>query len=343
MVMGGLNLGSYSSNLGKNISNDSKTDAPQLKNIPVEREEPVVNKIPEIEPVSLETPENSVFGVMEDGVLGLAQARPVVNPLAFLRFSIFVVPLIISVVFLWATVSFLIRVWAKGAYYSGLIKACNFETYDFKDLGNEGKSNWKRYLKLAVYLFYKRLLSVLPLFGVFLIGAVLGAFDATPIVPTPIFIILGVIAMIWTLVYNIRLYFVEQYSLRLIISDNVPTKATFALGWKYYKTRPGKSLKLALALMIFIPLFIIILLVPVGLLGSIVAFLIKQQASVILIGFVGTVSGLLGIIGLMVVSPFINSVSGFSWTRLFLFIRETFDVKATQDSVPGTEVSNGQV
>ena len=362
IVMGGFSF-SAPSRLSDLAKKNPESEKSQIKTSSIDRQIPAevrnspVNEKYNSEKVSDEeieqkvkspaAPENSVFGGMEDKILGAAGARPAVSFSAILGSLLFAVPLVFLSLLFWGVISFLIKVWGTGALYSGLIKACNSETYDFKDLGNEGKRNWKRYLKLAIYFFYKRLLSVLPFFGAVFIYTILIGSERSFSALSIIFVILAVSAGISAFIYNILLYFVEQYSLRLIISDNIPTKATFRRGWQYYKTRPGKSLKLVLALIFVIPVFTAILFLPTGLLIAIISLLIKQEVSSSTIFIVGALAILVGGITLLVSSPFISNILNFSWTRLFLFIRGSFPAGVTQPIMAapeqGSEEINGQI
>ena len=371
IVMGGFSF-SAPSRLSDLAKKNPESEKSQIKTGSIDRQIPAevrnspVNEKYNSEKVSDEeieqkvkspaAPENSVFGGMEDKILGAAGARPAISFPAILRSLlfgfwqvklVFAVPLVFLSLLFWGVISFLIKVWGTGALYSGLIKACNSETYDFKDLGNEGKRNWKRYLKLAIYFFYKRLLSVLPFFGAVFIYTILIGSERSFSALSIIFVILVVSAGISAFIYNILLYFVEQYSLRLIISDNIPTKATFRRGWQYYKTRPGKSLKLVLALIFVIPVFTAILFLPTGLLIAIISLLIKQEVSSSTIFIVGALAILVGGITLLVSSPFISNILNFSWTRLFLFIRGSFPAGVTQPIMAapeqGSEEINGQI
>ena len=85
---------------------------------------------------------------------------------------------------------------------------------------------------------------------------------------------------------------------------------------------------------------------PTGLLAGIVAFLVKQEASFLIIGLVGFFAAITGGVSMVVATPFICNVTNFSWTRLFLFARESFDTKPAQDPVEfmyKPEAANGQI
>jgi hypothetical protein len=345
LLVGGMNFNSFS-NASNFKGNDSKKEDPRFNNFQIENPQGVVDKITSAESGSSVLAAASVSGEVENKIPELFQGIPSINFLGILSSLVMLVPIILLVALFWCAVSFLINVWAKGAYYSGLIKASNSEPYEFKDLGSEGKRNWKRYLKLSIYFFYKRLLSVLPVFG---IGLILAAVNGAGTQSNAVNVIFGILmfaAILWAFVYNIRLYFVEQFALRSIIADNVPTKATFKLGWKYYKTRPGKSIKLALALILVLPICMIVAFLPTGILAGITAFLVQQEVSFVLIGFVGLLAAITGGVTIAASAPFINNVASFSWTRLFLFIRESFDDKPAADPVEfmyKPEAANGQI
>ncbi|AHB40181.1 MAG: hypothetical protein ACD_24C00354G0003 [uncultured bacterium] len=353
VMMGGFNFNSYS-NFSNLADKTSDTRTPQIKDVSPDKFQPVgdnynlkLNALEEFkQDVKIPTSPESAFEKGTNEILGVAQNRPAFNFTALLGSLVMVAPVVLLVIFFWAAISFLISVWAKGALFSGLIKASNSQNYDFKDLGSEGKKNWKRYLKLSIYFFYKRLLSVLPIFGIGLIVVIVNGIAPQSTGVNVIFGILMLTPFLWALIYNISLYFVEQFALRSIIADNVPTKATFKLGWKYYKTRPGKSIKLALALILVLPIFMLIFFLPMGLLVGITAFLVQQKVSFVLIGFMGLLAAITGIITILVSSPFLNSVAYFSWTRLFLFIRESFDERPMQNPVEFAykpEAENGQI
>ncbi|KKS07263.1 MAG: hypothetical protein UV83_C0016G0004 [candidate division WWE3 bacterium GW2011_GWE2_43_18] len=355
VLMGGANFNSYS-NLS-NVANKSSDsiETPQLDKIPFDKMTPLEGKYNlesdgqgnfELKNDDALSPDVVIPSVPVNSVLGMAQASPNFNIAGFIGSLVIIAPIVLAVIFFWAAIGFLTSVWVKGALYSGLLKACNSEAYDFKDLGSEGKSNWKRYLKLALYFFFKRLLSVIPITVVSVVLAAVNGSTTASAGLNAVFGILMFLTILWALIYNIRLYFVEQFSLRSIIADNVPTKATFKLGWKYYKTRPGKSIKLALALLLVLPVFMLILFLPTGLLAGIVAFLVKQEASFLIIGLVGFFAAITGGVSMVVATPFICNVTNFSWTRLFLFARESFDTKPAQDPVEfmyKPEAANGQI
>ncbi|KKS03620.1 MAG: hypothetical protein UU64_C0002G0037 [candidate division WWE3 bacterium GW2011_GWF2_41_45] len=343
LVGGGFSFNA--SNVSSGIEKSSQKETPQIETNPA-------NKLPSLEGKYNLSPENVVTDNNVNKVLGIAQERveamPSVSsllPKNFNSAAVTIFMLALLVIIFWSIVSFLTSVWASGGLYSGLLKACNSEAYDFKDLGNAGKGNWKRYLKLAIYFIYKRLLSLIP----FLI---IGGGFATVVVwrlgsvLIGILGVAGLIALVWVLIYNIRLYFVGEFALRSIIADNVPTKATFNLGWKYYKTRPGKSLKLFFALMFVLPIFTLIVFLPTLLLGGITAFLVNQEASFFIIGLIGFLAGVIGLATILVSTPYVRTVSGFSWTHLFLFTKESFEIKPDVDPVAfmyKPEESNGQI
>ncbi len=251
--------------------------------------------------------------------------------------------LLFIVLLFWISVKVLISTWVKGGYYTGLLKACGGEEYGFKTLGDAGKSMWKRYLKLMIYFFYVRILTILPFTLLVIVYAAIGGFQRNTPASITIFALLAVATIVGAFVYNFLLFFVEQYALRLLVTDGLGTKAAFKMGWKYYRTRPGKSLKLFFALILVSMAALFILAVVGGSVASLFVLLAKQETPALVIGFLAIPLGLGIFLLSMVLAPMLNNTYAFSYTRLFLFIKESFVVKEapTQETtiLPQPEVA----
>lgn len=259
------------------------------------------------------------------------------------------VPGIIALVFIFsllvifnAVISLLISSWARGAFYPNVLKAHKQENYNFKSLGDAGKKYWKRYIKFILYIFLKRFLSFLPFVGIGIVSGV-AAFFVPDFVFIPLLLMIPV--FVWFVAYNIALGFVEEFSLRILVSDDIDTKSCYKKGWEYLKTRPGKSIKLALAWILAIGLLFAVFFGVAGTITYLIYQLIQKQALV----FVGLLLGFLIFVVFMAVfvvaTPLIVTAGAFAWTRLYLFTRETLEpptdvAKEVLDSMYRTEATN---
>ncbi len=226
---------------------------------------------------------------------------------------------IIILAFLGYAIKLVVASWAMGAFYNGLFKAVNNESLGFKELGSNGRILWRRYLKLSLFILLIGFLICLA--GGGLISLFIYLIKLKFVIPAVIGIAIVSITM---LLAFINLSFISNYVYRAVADSELTSMQALKLGWKYFRYRPGKTLKLLLFLGLTSLVCVLIVAVVLGALVALGLILTESNNFLQVFGYLMVFIPVpAGVIFAVCGSAFLYTVYAFSWTKLFLFIKNS--------------------